>query len=187
MGKIAMLFSVLIAFSANALEVGDVLLQPLKCWTCSLIEQEENSDYSHMGIYLGDGKVAEAYADRVKIVDLEDFKSKTDPARKILVRRLNQIPQDFKLQLMTELSQYLNRPYDRWFDWKDDAIYCSELVYKILDKLVSFSDLAPKRMLFQHNPEYWDRYFQGQTPRGELGISPGDFELSSDFISVETI
>ena len=36
-------------------------------------------------------------------------------------------------------------------------------------------------MLFDENPEAWDRYFRGNTPRGELGISPEDFNQSLDF------
>ena len=88
---------------------------------------------------------------------------------------------------MSELSLYLGRPYDRWFSWEGSEIYCSELVFKVLAPLVHFEDLSPKPMLFDQNTEYWDRYFRGQTPRGELGISPGDFELSSDFETVESI
>ena len=152
-----------------------------------MIEQEENSNYSHMGIYLGDNQVAEAYFDKVKIVSLQEFKNKTDPKRKILIRRALNVPDDFRSLLSSQIQIYLNRPYDRWFLWSDEAIYCSELVFKVLKPLIEFSDLAPKPMHFDQNPEFWDRYFRGRTPRGEQGISPGDFELSSDFISVERL
>lgn len=187
MGNLALLFSILISSSAFALEFGDILLQPLKCWSCTLIEQQENSDYSHMGLYIGHDQVAEAFAGGVKIVSLEEFKQKTDPLRSISVRRLKSLPPYFETRLISEVNLYLGRPYDRWFSWEGSEIYCSELVYKVLAPLVHFEDLSPKPMLFDQNADYWDRYFRGQTPRGELGISPGDFELSSDFETVESI
>ena len=70
------------------------------------------------------------------------------------------------------------------FGWGDESIYCSELIYKGYAKTVNFQSLAPKKMLFDINPEYWDKYFRGNTPRGELGISPADFDITSDFIDL---
>ncbi len=191
MGKIRYLFSLLILTSfsldASAIEAGDILLQPLKCWSCSLIEQQENSEFSHVGIYLGQDQVAEAYFDKVKIVSLAEFMKKTDPARFVLVRRLVVQPDEFEAKLRLEVDKLLGLTYDRWFLWDNDKIYCSELVYKVLAPIVELRDLSPKGMLFDVNPEHWDRYFRDQTPRGQLGISPEDFNLSSDFISVEKL
>ncbi len=191
MGKIRYLFSLLILTSfsldASAIEAGDILLQPLKCWSCSLIEQQENSEFSHVGIYLGQDQVAEAYFDKVKIVSLAEFMKKTDPARFVLVRRLVVQPDEFERKLRLEVDKLLGLTYDRWFLWNNDKIYCSELVYKVLAPIVELRDLSPKEMLFDVNPEHWDRYFRDQTPRGQLGISPEDFNLSSDFISVEKL
>ena len=31
-------------------------------------------------------------------------------------------------------TRFLGRPYDLTFDWSDDRMYCSELVYKIYDR-----------------------------------------------------
>jgi hypothetical protein len=31
-------------------------------------------------------------------------------------------------------ARFLGRPYDLTFDWSDDRMYCSELVYKIYDR-----------------------------------------------------
>lgn len=191
MGKIRYLFCLLIIASfcldTFAIETGDILLQPLKCWSCSLIEEQESSEFSHMGIYLGQDQVAEAYFDKVKIVSLAEFMRKTDPSRSVLVRRLVIQPDEFEKKLRLEVDKLLGLTYDRWFLWDNDKIYCSELVYKVLAPIVELRDLSPKEMLFDVNPELWDRYFREQTPRGLLGISPEDFNLSSDFISVEKL
>ena len=166
---------------------GDVLLQPLKCWACSLIAQQENSAYSHMGIYLGDDQVAEAFFDRVKIVSLQEFMQKTAPKKTVRVRRLKYPPAELKSKLSERLKKYLGLPYDRWFLLDEQRIYCSELVYKLLRDIEALQHTHPKPMWFDKNPEYWDRYFRGQTPRGELGISPEDFHLSLDFMTVDEI
>ncbi len=176
------------------LKSGDILLQPLKCWGCTLIEEQENSKFSHIGIVIEmDNKlwVAEALS-QVRLVELANFQSRTQSDKKILVRRLRSLPSSpaqFTVDLVQRYYQFHGNPYDRKFRWnnfinKREAIYCSELLYKMLKGLVAFTDLAPKPMTFDVNPELWDRYFNGNTPRGELGISPEDFALSYDFFDV---
>ena len=175
------------AFASSSLRPGDVILQPLKCWACSLIEGEENSEFSHIGIAIeknGRIKVAEAYGE-VRIVSLSTFLSKTHPEKKVKVLRLKSQHLDPE-KLLRRIEYFEGNPYDPKFLWNNyinskEAIYCSELVYKVLIPQVKFEDLFPKRMLFDNNPELWDRYFRGKTPRGEIGISPEDFNRSTDF------
>ena len=51
-----LLFLISILFSlevfANEFQTGDILLQPLHCRLCDLIEEEEQSIYSHMGLVI---------------------------------------------------------------------------------------------------------------------------------------
>lgn len=187
MGKIIVFSWLIFAEAYAAVRAGDILLQPLKCWSCTLIEQQENSDYSHIGIYLGDGMVAEAYAAGVKTIAFSEFMAKTEPGMSVRVRRLRNPPKGLDRKIKAGIKAYIGLPYDRYFLWTDQKIYCSELLYKLLVPIVRLDDLAPKPMLFDQNPEYWDRYFNGNTPRGELGISPEDFNLSSDFITVDEL
>jgi hypothetical protein len=37
-------------------------------------------------------------------------------------------------KLRTTAAQFLGRPYDLTFEWSDDRVYCSELVWKIYDR-----------------------------------------------------
>ena len=175
------------SFALN-LETGDVILQPLKCWSCSLIEGEEDSNFAHIGIVVKrENKtfVAEAYG-KVKLVSLEKFLEKTHPDKENKFLRLKTAENLDKLNLVKNIEKLLGNPYDSGFRWDNfsngvEKIYCSELVYKVLNPLVDFSDLAPKVMHFGENPEMWDRFFRGNTPRGEIGISPEDFNKSTDF------
>jgi len=179
---------------ALELKTGDILLQPLHCWSCNLIEAQENSEYSHVGIVIKVGKeimVAEAYG-KVKLVSLEKFLSKTERAKRVKVRRLDSHFYNFEVFQETIKNQFLSfegNAYDSQFLWDnhidgDESLYCSELVYKVLTPVVRFYNLSPKIMHFDVNPELWDRFFQGNTPRGKLGISPEDFNLSTDFYTV---
>ena len=80
-------------FGANLnLKTGDLLLQPLGCWSCFLIEEQEATKYSHMGVYLNlDGQelVLEAYGE-VKLTPLNNFLARTEGDEKVLVRRFNE-------------------------------------------------------------------------------------------------
>ena len=63
------IFLVFLSLNLGAFElkVGDVLLQPLSCWSCSLIEAQEKSIYSHMGVVIENDPevlVAEASSSR---------------------------------------------------------------------------------------------------------------------------
>ena len=174
------------------LKEGDILLQPLSCWSCNLIMQQESSDFAHMGMVIkedGELKVFEALGE-VRVISLDDFIKRTAKGKRILVRRLN--PEyDFSPneEFYKVARKFKNLSYDhgfRWdnFDKKGEKIYCSELVFKIFSPLGFLPLTGTKIMDFDINPILWDRYFKGDTPRGEYGISPEDFNVSKDFETV---
>src|SRR5690606_32114870 len=74
--------------ASRDLKVGDILLQPLDCWACTLIEEEENTIYSHLGVVISVSplRVAEAYR-KVEDISLEEFLIKTQPGEKVLILR----------------------------------------------------------------------------------------------------
>lgn len=174
------------------LKEGDILLQPLNCWSCHLIEDQEKSRFSHMAIVVKEGgelKVFEAL-EEVRVISLKKFKQRTSQGEKILVRRFRPgndfLPDE---NFYKEIRKYKGLSYDhdfRWnnFDKKGEKIYCSELVYKIYSSLGYLNFTEAKIMEFDVNPREWDEYFNGDTPRGELGISPEDFNLSKDFENI---
>lgn len=179
---------------AHGLQTGDVLLQPLDCWSCSLIEAQEESIYSHIGVYLnidGEDYVVEAYGS-VRLVTLNEFMHKTQKNSSVRVKRYVNSNSIEKETFKKVLLSFVGLPYDRYFLWNNsidgkEAIYCSELVYKTYIYFAQFSDLSTKVMKFDVNPLLWDRYFRDQTPRGKLGISPADFDTSKDFITMSEI
>ena len=176
------------SYDKSMLETGDILLQPLSCWSCELIEKQESSKYSHIGIVIKKNHeifVAEAIG-RVSLIPLSRFLMRTQKDSKVKVRRLKNLLELDKLEVQNVVESLLGSPYDKNFRWDNfdgelESFYCSEFVYKSLDRTVGFISLTPKEMLYDINPKAWDTYFQKKTPRGELGISPEDFNKSFEF------
>jgi hypothetical protein len=172
------IFLFLYSFStiATSLQTGDILLQPLSCYVCSLIEAQEKTIYSHMGVVLevaGEMKIAEAYG-QVRIVSVQEFLSKTEKGQSVLHLRPRLL---FDEQLLIEkyFSLFHERAYDERFLWHNgEKYYCSEFIYKLFLSL-GFKVASPKIMSFDVNYEAWERYFKGEVPMNEVGISPADF------------
>ena len=186
--------SSLSAVAAPSIQVGDILLQPTDCWSCSLIEAEEESIYSHMGIVLQtepEIMVAEALG-KVRLVPYSVFNSKTEKGQKIAILRysntdlVNHILAHKDELLALFKSDFENLAYDHAFLWDNvdgngnQMLYCSEMVAKLLQAFLGI-DTPIKRMHFSKYPEQWDRYFKGNVPVGKWGNSPADFEKSDKF------
>lgn len=186
-------------FTASALpglKVGDVLLQPLDCWSCDLIEAEEQSIYSHIGVVISVSPVMVADSRRkVEIQTLEQFNSITEKGQRLRVIRFRN--EDIVETLQTNASSFLalfksefeGLKYDHDFLWDNvdengnQKLYCSEMISKLFQAFLGLEPFV-KRMPFAHNPELWERYFRGNVPRGRWGNSPGDFEKSDRFYVV---
>ncbi|MCT4640761.1 MAG: YiiX/YebB-like N1pC/P60 family cysteine hydrolase [Bacteriovoracaceae bacterium] len=167
------------------LKKGDILLQPLHCYLCNLIEGQTNSIYSHIGIVIESNlkgiKVAESFQ-KVREVSLEEFSEKTQKNQKIKVMRPKFIVSDIKEDFY---KNYIGRSYDHLFLWDNfdksgPKLYCSELVYKLLARF-SYSLPQPTAMKYDYRRDLWDKYFKGNTPEGEIGISPAAFDDESFF------
>jgi len=184
----------LLSFPALArdasLRVGDVLLQPLQCYLCGLIEAHENSPFAHMGVVVRTRPqilIAEALGE-VRVVPLADFLAKGDATRALLARRPFEDVGDDLLEL---LRPWLGAAYDGAFRWDNlgadgrEVFYCSELVTKLLNQRLR-DPVPTKRMEYTLNRAVWERYFGGPAPDGLPGNSPGDFERSPLFRDLAT-
>lgn len=185
------------AQAAVVLRVGDVLLQPLKCWACSLIEDEEDTIYSHIGVVLSVNPeilVAEAFG-KVRKISLAEFNIKTEAGQKLMVLRFRneEISDDIETQgfkfLQTFEANFQGASYDHDFRWNNfdeegnEKYYCSELVSKLFAQFIRL-ETPIKRMHFNNNRDNWMTYFRGNIPDNEWGNSPGDFERSELFYQV---
>lgn len=187
MKKIVLLiFAIQILFSScssknieKKLKNGDIIFQTSKSQQSKAIQAATKSRYSHMGIiYKNNGKyyVCEA-VQPVKLTPLKEWISRGEKNHYI-VKRLKEDLSENSIQKMKKIGeQFLDKDYDLYFEWSDDKIYCSELVWKIykralnieignLKKLKDFDleNTEVKRMLLQRYGE--------KIPLEETVISP---------------
>lgn len=182
------------------LKVGDVLLQPLNCWSCSLIEAQEGSIYSHMGIVIETTptvKVAEALG-QVRVLSLQEFNARTERGQRLSVRRLKNHVLVWQLQTRKhEFQRFFHEEfdglfYDDYFIWNNldqygrEKLYCSEMVTKFLNAFLGIN-IPTKIMKYDINRDLWIQYFQGNPPDGKPGNAPADFEKSWLFYEVGQI
>ena len=190
--KIFLLSTITILLSLNAesmtpqeLRVGDILLQPLNCWVCSLIEAETESEYSHVGIVVSfnhsqEAMIAESYSLKVKIKTFKEFSRKTEKGKFLEVLR----PSSVSPKLYENYLEFFDgKPFDSKFLWEDKAIYCSELVQKLL-LMSNMNVQSPEPMTYNKYRKYWKTYFNGDIPDGELGVNPASFKNSGLFQSL---
>lgn len=120
----------------SALRNGDIVFQTSKSGQSRAIQLATHSVYSHCGIIFfekGEPYVFEA-STKVKSSPLARFIKKGEGG-KCVIKRLKAADSLLTPENQKKMKQagknYDGKPYDSWFGWADDRIYCSELVFKI--------------------------------------------------------
>jgi hypothetical protein len=114
---------------------GDLIFQTSESKQCEAVRIATNSKFSHCGIiYDINGKlfVFEA-VQPVKLTPLEDWIKHGRDSKYVVKRLKNEsILKPEVLQKMKDYSQQFDsKEYDAYFEWTDNRIYCSELIWKI--------------------------------------------------------
>lgn len=161
---------------------GDIIFQTSLSGQSKAIQLATNSKYSHCGIVYSDNGqfyVFEAIQP-VTTTPLAKWIARGENGHYVIKRLKNadQILTDTSLKKMKrEGEQFIGKDYDLTFEWSDDKIYCSELIWKVyqraigieigkLEKLSDF-DLTHKAVKKKMNERYGDKI-----PRNEIVISP---------------
>lgn len=171
---------------------GDILLAPMKCYLCKLIEGETNSDYSHLFVFIEGSKFAHSLG-KVEYIDYSEIKKIVDPSRPMLHVRHKSFRTFSSGKIKRELHlQYLGLPYDKEFLWNNfdesgnEKFYCSEFVLKLLNSSFQLG-LTPLPMSYDIYPEAWRSYFGGRPPTGLPGVAPSFFENDKNFEQIKYI
>tara|TARA_B100000949_G_C14280753_1_gene451695 strand:+ start:623 stop:1465 length:843 start_codon:yes stop_codon:yes gene_type:complete len=174
---------------------GDIIFQTSKSNQSKAIQLATGSKYSHMGIiYENDGQffVYEA-VQPVKLTPLSEWINRGENGHYVIKRLENadQLLTSSTLNKMKQIGeQFKGKPYDIYFEWSDDKIYCSELVWKIykqaadieigqLEKLSDF-DLTNEIVQTKMKERYGDNI-----PMDEKVISPAAMFNSDKLITIE--
>ena len=124
---------------APAVRDGDLIFQTSRSSQSLAIQRATGSPYSHMGlIFVRDGQpyVFEAVA-TVRLTPLDRWIARGE-GHHFVVKRLRNadlvLDSNGVNRLHTAALRLAGRPYDLTFEWSDDRIYCSELVWKAYDR-----------------------------------------------------
>ena len=173
---------------------GDIIFHVSRSSQSVAIQRATKSRYSHMGVvFVKNGRpfVYEA----VQPVKLTPFAAWTERGAKghYVVKRLKDadrlLTQPALRKLEAEGRKFGGRSYDLYFEWSDERIYCSELVWKMYKRGVGIEigDLQRLREFDLSDPavkakirERW----RGAPPADELVISPRAMFESEKLVTV---
>ena len=120
----------------NSFQDGDIFFQTSQSAQCEAVRIATNSKFSHCGILLViDGKkmIFEA-VQPVKLTPVQDWITHGKD-NKYVVSRLKNAKTILNETTLTEMKKYghnfLNKDYDGYFNWSDEQIYCSELLWQM--------------------------------------------------------
>lgn len=173
---------------------GDLVFQTSLSDQSKAIQIATKSEYSHCGIVYKKGEdifVFEA-VQPVKLTPLKKWIER-GKRRHFVVKRLKNEGlldnRDNLERLRTEGEKFLGKDYDLTFEWSDDRIYCSELIYKVFDRAldVKLGELQPLKDFDLSNPivnkKMKERYGK-DIPLREKVISPHSIFESDKLIKV---
>jgi hypothetical protein len=161
---------------------GDIVFHTSRSAQSLAIQLATKSPYSHMGIvYLRDGKpfVFEA-VQPVKLTPLDEWIERGE-GHHVVAKRLRDADTRLTgetLRSMRAVGERLaGKDYDPYFEWSDERIYCSELVWKVFERgagielgerqTIAAFDLSPPAVQEKLKERYGDR-----VPLDEVVISP---------------
>ena len=127
----------------NEIKNGDLIFQISLSGQSKAIQLATNSKYSHCGIIYSDNGqyyVFEAIQP-VKTTPLDKWIARGKDGHYVIKRLKNadQILTTETLQKMKqEGNKFKGKNYDLTFEWSDDKIYCSELIWKIYKRATGF-------------------------------------------------
>jgi len=116
---------------------GDIIFHTSKSSQSKMIQDVTQSKYSHVGIiYMKDGKtyVMEA-VQPVKVTPLNVFIERGVNSEYTVMRYEGNLSEQDLNKMYEYGSSQLGKNYDSKFQWSDNTMYCSELVYKIYEKV----------------------------------------------------
>jgi hypothetical protein len=168
--------------SEGEIKNGDLIFQTSLSRQSKAIQLATKSKYSHCGIIYKSGNnffVFEA-VQPVKLTPLDKWIARGDDGKYVMKRLKNadKILTSSVLKKMKMIGdKFKGKNYDRTFEWSDDKIYCSELIWKIykratgieIGKLEKLSDFDLTNQLVKKTMK--ERY-GNKIPTEEIVISP---------------
>jgi uncharacterized protein YycO len=180
----------------NEIKSGDLIFQTSLSEQSKAIQLATNSKYSHCGVVYSDNGqfyVFEAIQP-VTTTPLDKWVARGEDGHYVIKRLKNAdqiLTAEALKKMQDEGEKFKGKNYDLTFEWSDDKIYCSELIWKIykralgieigkLEKLSDF-DLTSETVKKKMKERYGDKI-----PMEEKVISPAAIFNSELLITVKS-
>lgn len=179
----------------NEIHNGDLIFQMSLSGQSKAIQIATDSKYSHCGLIYKEGETFYVFeaVQPVKITPLDQWISRGQNGHFVIKRLKNadQVLNKSALDKMKKIGQqFVGKNYDLTFEWSDDKIYCSELIWKVyqratgieigkLEKLSDFN-LTNESVRKKMQERYGDKI-----PVNEVVISPKSI-FESDLLRTVT-
>lgn len=162
---------------------GDIIFQTTAGDRGKAIQLATKSTYNHCGILFSEnGKwVVYEAVQPVKKTSLADFNKRGNGT---VMRLKNTAPGAGDIAKLKQVfKEYEHKNYDDAFNWSDDRIYCSELVYKLFEKGMGIKLCEPRKLrdFDLSNPlvkEQLRLQYGNNIPLEEPMVAPGDISAS---------
>jgi uncharacterized protein YycO len=164
---------------------GDIVFQQSQSSQSKAIQLATHSPYSHMGIvFLKNSKPYVFEAERTVVSTPLQRWIARGAGNAYVVKRVRNLDPDAPSKLRKTATRFTGRPYDLYFGWSDDRIYCSELVWKIYKEATGL-EIGTLRQLREFDlthpvvaAKMKDRY-GNSIPLNQSVISPADMFSST--------
>ena len=168
----------------NEVEIknGDLIFQTSLSGQSKAIQAATHSKYSHCGIIYRDGNDFLVFetVQPVKRTPLDKWIARGKSGKFVIKRLKNaeQVLTPATLQKMKQVGEeFIGKNYDLTFEWSDNKIYCSELIWKVyqratgieVGRLQKLSDFDLTNEAVQN--KMFERYGK-KIPMNEIVISP---------------
>jgi cell wall-associated NlpC family hydrolase len=179
---------------SSALFDADIIFHTSRSRQSEAIQRATNSRYSHVGILFNEGAQWYVYeaGSPVKKTPLQQWINR-GVGKHYVIRRLKNresLLRPSAIQAMKSVArEFIGTPYDIYFGWSDDRLYCSELVWKVYKRGagVELNKPTPMSEFNLTDPvvaaEVKRRFPRG-IPRSEKAISPDQIFRCQELITV---
>ena len=180
---------------SNKFKDGDIVFHISQSSQSNAIKHATHSKYTHIGIIFNKDNVPfvlEA-VQPVKYTKLSKWIDHGKDSHYILKRLKNRnslLTNEILNQMKTEGEYFLNNDYDIYFNWSDDELYCSELVWKIYNRaakieLCQLNKLKEYDLSHREVKNIMKKRYGNNLPLEELMVSPQDIFDSELLITIE--
>lgn len=140
------IFSISCTQSSQSFKDGDIIFQTSKSSQSEMLKMVTKSDLTHCGIIFhknGQAFVFEAIQP-VKVTPLKEWINRGKNSKYTVTRLKYDLSERAKKEMLIYAKKQLGKNYDLKFQWSENKMYCSELVWKIYNS-AGFTLSTPKK------------------------------------------